>query len=87
MGAEKSIDCIGSHEPSAFGGAASRRAQLPTFTKRILWRCIMKKKKFRRPRIRVPLPQQTGGAHKSGKDYNCKREKIKLRKELRGPND
>jgi len=47
----------------------------------------MKKKKFRRPRIRVPLPRQTGGAHKSDKDYDRKREKIKLRKELREPND
>jgi len=33
MGVGKSIDCIGSHEPSAFGGATSRRAQPPTFTK------------------------------------------------------
>jgi len=34
MGAEKSIDCMGSYEPSAFGGAVSRRAQLPRFSRR-----------------------------------------------------
>jgi len=34
MGAGKSIDCMGSYEPSAFGGAVSRRAQLPRFSRR-----------------------------------------------------
>lgn len=45
---------------------------------------MKKKKKIKKIKIRIPLPEKTGGFHRTGKEYIRSREKERLRKDAQG---